>query len=74
MKSILTNLEPRFEEKGVELIRELDEFTEVYFFTRGTYEIGFEINRKTYFILKYTNSNVIGAYGLTFNVRALFKY
>ena len=51
MKSILTNLEPRYVDKGVELIRELDEFTEVYFFNRGVYEIGFEINHKTYFIL-----------------------
>ena len=74
MKSILTSLEPRFVEKGVELIRELDEFTEVYFFNRGVYEIGFEINHKTYIILQYKNSNVIGAYGLTYNVRALFKY
>lgn len=74
MKDILSNLEPRFEEKEVELIRELDEFTEVYFFNRGTYEIGFEINHQPYFVLRYRNSNVIGAYGLTFNVRALFLY
>ena len=46
MLDILTNLEPRYEERGVELIRELDEFTEVYFFNRGTYEIGFQINHK----------------------------
>ena len=56
------------------MVKELDEFTEVYFFNKGTYEIGFEIDHKPYFILQYKNSNVIGAYGLTFNVRALFIY
>ena len=67
-------LEPRHEEKDVILIHELDEFNEVYFFNRGMYEIGFEINRKPYFVLRYKNCNVIGAYCLTFNVRALFMY
>lgn len=74
MLGILQNLEPRREESGVMLIRELDEFTEVFFFNRGTYEIGFEINHKEFYVLKYKNCNVIGAYGVTFNVRALFLY
>lgn len=70
MMDVLMNLEPRFVQKNVELIRELEEYTEVYFFTRGTYEIGFKINYESYFVLRYKNSNVIGAYGLTFNVRS----
>lgn len=74
MMQLLTSLEPRHEEKGVELIKELDEFTEVFFFNRGSYDIGFDINHQTYFVLRYKNNNVIGAYGLTFNVRALFLY
>ena len=71
---VLSNLEPRLFEKDYELIRELDEYTEVYFFTRGMYEIGFKINYENYFVLRYKNSNVIGAYGLTFNVRAHFLH
>ena len=74
MMQLMQYLEPRQEERGVELIKELDEFTEVFFFYRGTYEIGFEINHQPYFVLRYKNNNVIGAYGLTFNVRALFLY
>lgn len=74
MLSILQYLEPRREEKGVMLVRELDEFNEVYFFNRGIYEIGFEINHRNFYVLRYKNSNVIGAYGVTFNVRALFLY
>jgi len=71
---VLMNLEPRFVKKDMELIRELEEYTEVYFFNRGTYDIGFKINYKDYFVLRYKNSNVIGAYGVTFNVRAQFLY
>lgn len=74
MLDILQNLEPRFEDKNVVLINELEEFNEVFFFNLGTYEIGFEINHKEYYVLRYKNSNCIGAYGATFNVRALFKY
>ena len=74
MLSILQHLEPRREDKGVMLVRELDEFNEVFFFNRGIYEIGFEINHKCFTVLRYKNSNVIGAYGVTFNVRALFFY
>lgn len=74
MLSILQNLEPRREEKNVTLIRELDEFNEVLFFNKGVYEVGFEINHKQFFVLRYKNSNVIGAHGVTYNVRALFLY
>ena len=74
MLCLLRCLEPRREERGVMLVKELDEFNEVYFFNRGIYEIGFEINHKCFFVLRYKNSNVIGAYGVTFNVRALFVY
>lgn len=74
MLDIMKSLEPRYEERDVTLVNELDEFTEVYFFNKGTYEIGFEINHQSYYCLRYKNSNCIGAYGVTFNVRALFKY
>lgn len=70
----MRNLEPRLEQKNIVLVDELDEFNEVYFFNEGTYEIGFDINHQSYYILRYKNSNVIGAYGATFNTRALFKY
>lgn len=70
----MRSLEPRFEQRDIVLVNELDEFTEIYFFSKGTYEIGFEINRQSYYCLRYRNSNVIGAYGVTFNIRALFKY
>ena len=51
---------------------------EVIFYESGTFEIGYEINRFTRYILKYKNSLaravVIGGYGATFNKRSHFKY
>lgn len=71
---MLQSLEPRREEKDTILINELDEVAEVIFFINGTYEIGFEINRRQHMVLRYKDCNVIGAYGVTFNKRTLFVY
>ena len=74
MIDMLQTLEPRREDRNVILLHELDEVTEVIFMMNGTYEIGFEINRHPHMILRFKNSNVIGAYGVTFNRRAIFIY
>jgi hypothetical protein len=39
----------------------------------GSYKIGYSINKKEKFVLKY-GKNVIGAYPVTFNKRCLFIY
>ena len=67
-------MEPRHEDKETILINELDEQTEVLFFDNGTYEVGYEINRVKKFVLRYKNSNVIGAYPVTFNKRSIFIF
>lgn len=40
----------------------------------GMYKIGYSINREYRFPLKYKGCNVIGAYGASFNKRAMFQY
>ena len=50
---ILMNLEPRSEAKDVYLAYELDEFNEVFFFINGTFQIGFELNRKIKYVARY---------------------
>jgi hypothetical protein len=60
-------------------MEELDEVNEVIFFDKGTYEVGFEINKKVYYVIRYKNdknlkANIIGAYGATFNTRSHFVY
>lgn len=78
MIDILQNLECRREDKYIVLYNELDEMNEVLFFEIGMFEVGYEINRFTRYVLRFKNSaaraNVIGAYGATFNKRSLFKY
>jgi len=62
MIDILQALEPRCENSNEILINELDEQNEVLFFNNGTYEIGYEINRVKKYVLRFKDSNVIGAY------------
>lgn len=71
---MLSSLEPRREAANVVIYNELDEVNEVIFINQGTYEIGFEMNRIQTFVLRFKDSNVIGAYGVTFNKRTLFVY
>jgi len=44
MRSLISILEPRFEEAGTTIVNELDEFLEVIFFTAGKYSIGYSLN------------------------------
>lgn len=74
MIDMLQTLEPRREDKNFILLHELDEVAEVIFIMNGIYDIGFEINRCPHMVLRFKNSNVIGAYGVTFNKRAIFIY
>ena len=74
MIDMLQSLEPRREDKDAILLHELDEVAEVIFIMNGIYEIGFEINRHQHMVLRYKDSNVIGAYGVTFNKRSIFIY
>ena len=78
MLGILRNLECRREDRFVVLYNELDEMNEILFFEIGMFEIGYEINRFTRYVLRFKNSaqraNIIGAYGATFNKRSTFKY
>lgn len=86
MNQLIRMLEPRREEKNVILINENEEWSEVFFFVIGSFTIGFEINKRQYYVLRYNNTNVgtepisfqhrqvIGALGVTFNKRAKFSY
>ena len=77
MMRLLSMLEPRKENKNVTIYNELDEVNEVIFFNKGDYDVGFEINRERYFVVRYQNNesaNIIGAYGVTFNIRSKFIY
>jgi hypothetical protein len=53
MMSIMRNLEPIQVPPRTIIFNELDETQEIYFFMKGTNEIGFSINLENKFVLKY---------------------
>lgn len=74
MMAILRALEPIKLQPKFMIVEEMDEFTEVLFFLRGVYQIGYSINREYRFPLKFNGCRVIGAYGVSFNERSMFAY
>ena len=44
MTDLLKNMEPRYVDPQTVIYKELDEITEVIFFTIAQFEIGFEVN------------------------------
>ena len=47
------------------------------FFTTGTYNVGFEINKEKYFVLKFNSAihvEAIGAFGCMYNRKAAYLY
>lgn len=76
MTNIMKNLDAIRLNKGFTIFSELDEVREIYFFSTGTVEIGFEINRVPNICiwLKHTAKygHTIGGYGCTFDKRSFF--
>ena len=64
MIEIMRSLEPIRIERDTKLFIEQEEVTEVYFFMKGIFEIGFNINLETCYSLRYKNYSVVGAYAL----------
>ena len=75
-------MEPRFELAETIIFYELSEVTEVIFFVDGKFDLGFEINGKLVYVIRYVNSSTksksfgegIGEYGCTLNKTSRFIY
>ena len=88
MIELLSKLEPRQELANSIIYNELQEVTELFFFLQGQFEIGFDVNGKRFYSLRYKNSvidlneaglqfnagEVIGDYGCTMNKTSRFIY
>ena len=74
MINLLLNLEPYVESRNVQIIKELEEFSQIIFIQKGKVCVGFDINRKKYYCLQFKDKCIIGAYGITWNQRAAFNY
>lgn len=74
MLKLLKILEPRQAFLREIIYEELDEVSEMLFFNRGNVDIGFEINHQKKFVLRLSNSIIIGAYNMSFSKRTKFIY
>ena len=74
MINLLLNLEPYMENKNVEIIKELEEFSQIIFIQKGKVAVGFDVNYQRRYCLMFKDRCIIGGYGLTWNQRAAFNY
>ena len=74
MMKLLRSLEPVQARSQVTLIYELEDVNEVTFWMQGIYQIGYHFNGEDHFKIFYRNSNVIGAYNVSYNVKSEYIY
>ena len=67
---LIENLEPRYFRSNTLLFGELDEIQEFYFVLAGVYDIGYEINNKKQYRLRYGPKTLIGAINIVLNIRS----
>ena len=72
MIEIMTYLEPRKADRQEILFEELEDIEEVLFFSKGSVDMGYEINKKKIFKLRFKNANLIGAFYAMFNRKTMF--
>lgn len=74
MLQMMSVLEMRRFEKGQIIANEMDESLEVIFVEQGRYNIGYEINKKPFYRVRFGESTSIGGFQITFNKRYNFIY
>ena len=56
IQNIMRALEPRYVKKNTYILKEMEECDEVLMFTEGCFKIGFELNGKEIYKLRYKNT------------------
>ena len=82
MTDLMQKMEPTFVTPNSVIYNELDEITEVIFYYDGKFDLGYDINGKSFYVLRYENSSTgdksrgeaIGEFGCTFNHTSRFIY
>ena len=74
MLDVLNMLEPIAYPKRTVIYNELDESDMIYFFVKGQFAIGFNINLETQFPIIYEKYRIVGMYGVTFLKRSQYIY
>ena len=74
MMQFLRDLDPWHVHSESIIFDELDDINEVIFIRKGIVEIGYEMNKKKKFVVRYEDKVTIGAFNCTFNMRIIFVY
>ena len=74
MLDVMRNLEPVALNSNYIIYQELDETDMIYFFTKGMFSVGFNVNLGTRFPLSYKYYRIVGVYGVTFFKRSQYIY
>ena len=69
--ALMQTLEPRFFKKQEIIFNELDEVGELYFVLEGNFDVGYEINNKKIYRLRFKGKkNIIGIFNVITNIRS----
>lgn len=71
---MMSVLEMRKFEKGEIIANEMEECLEVIFVEQGRYNIGYEVNKKPFYRVRFGESTIIGGFQVTFDKRFNFIY
>ena len=74
MSALVENLHPLKIEKNEMILSELDEVFDAFFVCNGQYDIGYEMNKRQRFIIRYTKSTVIGGFEVLYDRRSHYNY
>lgn len=72
--ALVKKLEPRHFIINQIIHEELDEVNEFLFILKGNFDIGYEINKKKFYRIKFGPNNVLEAFNLHFRLRTQFVY
>ena len=74
MIMLMRNLKPRFYKAGKVFINELDSIVELNFLTKGSYAVGYEINKAKKFTHFFGKRSTFGCYNCLFNKKSFFVW
>ena len=74
MVKFLLNLEPIMFESQTVVLNELDTVDQVFFFTEGKIDVGYELNKKVKYKVRLSGPCCIGAFECSFKWRSLYIY
>ena len=71
MVDLLRSLEPRFFKRKELIYDEREEVQEMYFICNGSFDVGFSIDKKPFYKLRFGPRNIIGAFNMFFEATSL---